>query len=670
MIGGVEVSGVPGATLAGEDTSAIYVNLNEGYADYSAAAGAPTGGAWAQVALWDDDGTPFASDALPLEIPTPYDAYFPDDRSFFLRLPGSAEIILSGIVGESPAVVRAGTHTRVRADLDLRADDAGDRHLDLLWGVAGEQAVSFGEFSCPGCEVMGVEPSPFRWRALNLDGEQPAVGEAVLTINLEHPGSEVMGVEPSPFRVFLDLDDGGTGALDFSEATATFPGPLGSLVLEGVRVVLENGTVVDLDGFDIFDATDKVALSGTRFDRFIALAVGDEPGVVGLLASSDDSDLGIAANGWLLCPGCEVMGVEPSPFKWLAVDEDSTPAADGREVAGFSLDPRGEVAGVEPSPFRMSLSLGGAILGELDFGEIGGTFPGALGALSLGDVKLMLPDGSSLGFEVFESFDRNDRLTLVGTRVDLRVIERVTSNERQVDLVVDSNRFGDRGFGSGSITNPGCEVMGVEPSPFRWVVDPETGSPVDGDAAISYLSDLGSTRMGVEPTPFRHLVVGDDGTVLGGLDFSASEGVWGSFHLEGVDVGLGDGSTIEVQSFDTLFVLTVAIDVKPGSDANTINLGSAGVIPVAILSSPSFDATMVDPATISVSGASVKLVGNGKRYLAQPEDVDGDGLDDLMCHVVTDELTLEIGDSVVVLEAGTFDGTAITGQDFIRIVPD
>jgi hypothetical protein len=79
---------------------------------------------------------------------------------------------------------------------------------------------------------------------------------------------------------------------------------------------------------------------------------------------------------------------------------------------------------------------------------------------------------------------------------------------------------------------------------------------------------------------------------------------------------------------------------------------------------------MVDPATITVAGASIKLVGNGKRYLAQPEDVNDDGLDDLMCHVVTDELGLEVGDSVVVLEASTFDGTDITGQDFIRIVPD
>ena len=33
-------------------------------------------------------------------------------------------------------------------------------------------------------------------------------------------------------------------------------------------------------------------------------------------------------------------------------------------------------------------------------------------------------------------------------------------------------------------------------------------------------------------------------------------------------------------------------------------------------------------------------------------------------------LDLEVGDSVVVLEASTYDGTDITGQDFIRIVPD
>jgi hypothetical protein len=668
-IGNAGAAGSPGAALPDGHSSVIGVNLGTGYADYTVMAGLPAGNAWAQVALWDLTGTPFLSDALPLEIPAPYEVAFPDDRSFFLRLPGSTELYLRGIVGRTSIAVRPGAHTKVRADLAIRVDDVGDRHLDLLWGVAGEQAFSFGEFSCPGCNVMGVEPSPFKWRALDSAGAQPAVGAAVLTIDLEHPGGEVMGVEPSPFRVFLDCGDGCSGELDFSEATAAYPGPLGSLLLEGVRIVFDDGPTVALAGFDVYDAADKVVLGGTRFDRFIALAV-DEHDVVGLLATSDDSDPGIAADGWLLCPGCEVMGVEPSPFKWLAVDEFSTPAADGIAVAGFSLDPRHEVVGVEPTPFRVVLSVDGAILGELDFGEVGGTFPGALGELFLGNLRLVLPDGSSLGFDGFESLDRDDRLTLVDAKVDLRVTERADLNERRVDLVANSRSYGVGGFGSGSITCPGCEVMGVEPSPFRWIVDPDQWTPANGEAVVSYISDLGSTRMGVEPTPFRYFVVDSAGLALGEVDFSVSEGVWGSFHLEGVDVRLADGSTIAVQGFETMFVLTVAIDVKPGCDTNTINLGSAGVIPVAILSSPSFDATTVDPATISLSGASVKLVGNGKRYLAQPEDVNGDGLDDLMCHVVTDELELEIGDSVVVLEASTYDGTAVTGQDFIRIVPD
>ncbi len=56
-------------------------------------------------------------------------------------------------------------------------------------------------------------------------------------------------------------------------------------------------------------------------------------------------------------------------------------------------------------------------------------------------------------------------------------------------------------------------------------------------------------------------------------------------------------------------VLPVAIDVKPGSAENTINLRSAGAVLVAILSSPTFDALTVDPATVALAGASVKPWG-------------------------------------------------------------
>jgi hypothetical protein len=116
--------------------------------------------------------------------------------------------------------------------------------------------------------------------------------------------------------------------------------------------------------------------------------------------------------------------------------------------------------------------------------------------------------------------------------------------------------------------------------------------------------------------------------------------------------------------------ITVAIDIKPGSFPNSINLSSAGVIPVAILSSTTFDATQVNPASVTLAGATVKLIGKGDKYSCGREDVNGDGLIDLVCHVITGQFLIEPGDSVAVLEAETFSGTAIRGEDSIQIVPD
>jgi hypothetical protein len=92
------------------------------------------------------------------------------------------------------------------------------------------------------------------------------------------------------------------------------------------------------------------------------------------------------------------------------------------------------------------------------------------------------------------------------------------------------------------------------------------------------------------------------------------------------------------------------------------------VIPVAILSSPTFDATQVDPATVALAGAQVKLIGKGDRYACAVEDANGDGLPDLLCHVLTAEFVIEPGDSVAVLEARTFGGQPIRGEDSIQIV--
>ena len=115
-------------------------------------------------------------------------------------------------------------------------------------------------------------------------------------------------------------------------------------------------------------------------------------------------------------------------------------------------------------------------------------------------------------------------------------------------------------------------------------------------------------------------------------------------------------------------LIHAGVDIKPGEYPNTINLGSNGVVPVAILSSPSFNATQVDPLTVTLAGASVALRGKGTP-MADIRDVNGDGLMDLLVHVETEALELSEGDTEAVLLGRTYGGVNITGIDSVRIVP-
>ena len=114
--------------------------------------------------------------------------------------------------------------------------------------------------------------------------------------------------------------------------------------------------------------------------------------------------------------------------------------------------------------------------------------------------------------------------------------------------------------------------------------------------------------------------------------------------------------------------LQVGIDIKPGEYPNSINLGSNGVVPVAILSSPSFNATQVDPLTVTLAGARVALRGRGTPMVDQ-KDVNDDGLLDLVVHVETEALELSEEDTEAVLLGRTYAGVNIKGVDSVRIVP-
>ena len=77
----------------------------------------------------------------------------------------------------------------------------------------------------------------------------------------------------------------------------------------------------------------------------------------------------------------------------------------------------------------------------------------------------------------------------------------------------------------------------------------------------------------------------------------------------------------------------------------------------------------MDPLTVTLAGAKVKLKGKGTP-MSSAKDVDGDGLLDLIVHVDTTALQLTGTDTVAILGGVTFDGIKIRGEDTVRIVPE
>ncbi len=114
----------------------------------------------------------------------------------------------------------------------------------------------------------------------------------------------------------------------------------------------------------------------------------------------------------------------------------------------------------------------------------------------------------------------------------------------------------------------------------------------------------------------------------------------------------------------------VEIDIKPGSDLNSINLKSKGVVPVAVLTTDgtdgfdAFDAGDVDPYTVEFAGT--------KPIRWNICDVDDDGNDDMLFHFDTQELfknDLNEDSTEATLTGKTKEGILISGTDTVRIVP-
>ncbi|GAH42368.1 unnamed protein product, partial [marine sediment metagenome] len=158
-----------------------------------------------------------------------------------------------------------------------------------------------------------------------------------------------------------------------------------------------------------------------------------------------------------------------------------------------------------------------------------------------------------------------------------------------------------------------------------------------------------------------------------------------------------DGTIDEVRIWNTALTefrldqVAVAMDIKPGSCPNPLNVKSQGVLPVAILGTEGFDVTQVDPAIVKLEG--VAPLRWAIEDVATPSEkcntFGPDGYLDLTLKFDTQEILiklklstsdlvdeseivlsdLEDGESLMLTLTGyLYDGTPILGEDTVLII--
>lgn len=115
-------------------------------------------------------------------------------------------------------------------------------------------------------------------------------------------------------------------------------------------------------------------------------------------------------------------------------------------------------------------------------------------------------------------------------------------------------------------------------------------------------------------------------------------------------------------------VKKVSISVKPGSnDRAPINPKSKGKVKFAVLSANDFNAMEIDPSsmTFGATGNEASL----SKCNNDGQDVNGDGLLDLVCHYENQAAGFRYSDVEGVVRGKTRKGVAFEGRGLLKVVP-
>jgi hypothetical protein len=128
-------------------------------------------------------------------------------------------------------------------------------------------------------------------------------------------------------------------------------------------------------------------------------------------------------------------------------------------------------------------------------------------------------------------------------------------------------------------------------------------------------------------------------------------GTWTPYEITTIN------TAFQLQGIETTASRVVNIDIRPGIFPNSINIDDTGTVPVAILSSPTFNA----PSQVNKSRLTFGRTEAEHSYSScstTPADVNRDGLPDLVCRFKIQWAGFQLGDTVGILK-GKIVGTEI-----------
>jgi probable HAF family extracellular repeat protein len=248
-----------------------------------------------------------------------------------------------------------------------------------------------------------------------------------------------------------------------------------------------------------------------------------------------------------------------------------------------------------------------------------------------------LVDMGTLGGPYSSASDINDANQIVG-QANTVVANQDHAYLYENNVMQDLGTLGGEDSGAAAINSAGVIVGSSQGAdgyyaPFVWV----DGVMYDLRKRIVNLADWSNLQGAID--------INESGVIIGRGRYYGDDAPSGGYY----------------RIYRLTPITAVAVDVLPGDENNVVYPTRVGKLPVAVLSSPEFDATQVDPNSLRF-GLGETAPTNAPTIIA---DVDGQHGDDTQVRFRVDKSGIFCDDTEVNLYGETFAGESIAGTDQI-----